>query len=165
MTDLDLEVNKKFLIVKYARLLNHLDKVCVNCRKIALKLIEEGNFDLAHELIILGQQHDISKFYGSEWKYLCEYDLHMDNPEKLVAIKEHVENNSHHPEFYNTIHDMPDSAIAEMVADWAARGEEFNKPIRQFLEEKAFKKYNFDETSDIFKKMNYYYKLLTGENI
>ena len=124
MTDLDLEVNKKFLIVKYARLLNHLDKVCVNCRKIALKLIEEGNFDLAHELIILGQQHDISKFYGSEWKYLCEYDLHMDNPEKLVAIKEHVENNSHHPEHYeNGINDFDLFDLFEMFFDWKASSE------------------------------------------
>ena len=169
MTDLDLEVNKKFLIVKYARLLNHLDKVCVNCRKIALKLIEEGNFELAHHLVIAGQTHDLSKFYNDEWKYLCEYTGNdIKSPELLKAIKDHVENNFHHPEaweYKNGIHGMDDVSLAELVADWESRGEEFGVSFEDFLIQKAFKKYNFSIHDKVFEKIKYFYKLLTDKDL
>lgn len=153
------------LKVKYTRLLNHLDSVKRNCRKLALSLIEEGNEKLAHELIIAGQLHDLSKFYSLEWEYLCDYEKHKDSPMLKEAILEHVKTNTHHPEFWDSINDMDDVSLAEMVCDWYARGIEFEKPIRQFLEESAFQKYGFDEQSPIFQRMNYFYKLLTGKNI
>lgn len=160
---------KNELIDKYRKLLNHLDLVSSFCRKLAFKLIDEGQTDLAHKLMIAGQTHDLSKFYGEEWEYLCNYDnIEKDCPELKVAITNHVYNNSHHPEFWEFkggIHAMQDAELCELLCDWMARGEEFNKPLKQFLQEKAFAKYNFDEQSAVFQRMNYFYRLLTGRNL
>lgn len=156
------------LKLKYAKLLNHLDSVSYGCRKLAFALIDEGNEKLAHELIIEGLTHDLSKLYGIEFEYLCDYDKHKGSPMLKEAILEHVHNNTHHPEYLgydNGIHSMDDLAIAVLVVDWHSRGVEFGKSIRRFLEEEAFEKYGFDEQSAVFQKMNYFYKLLTGKNI
>lgn len=160
------------LIAKYSRLLDHIDRVCQNCRILAKRIIEEAScqedFDLAHRLMVAAQTHDLSKFTGDEWEYLCDYDKYMDNPKKIQAIKDHVNNNFHHPEawvYKNGIHSMPDEYICELLADWYARGVEFNRPIKQFMEEVAFKKYGFDKNSAVYKKICYFYKLLTGDEI
>lgn len=160
--------SKNPLKEKYSKLLGHLDLVQDNCRKLAMALIDDGNEKLAHELIIEGQVHDLSKLYNLEWEYLCDYDKYKDSPLLKEAINQHVKNNNHHPEFWaykNGIHSMDDISLASLVCDWESRGQEFGKPVRQFMEEQAFKKYNFNESSAVFQRMNYFYKLLTGENI
>lgn len=153
---------------KYNRLLNHLDLVEANCRKLAFRLIEEGQEALAHELIIEGRSHDLSKLFGEEWQYLCDYDKHKGTAMLEKAIYAHVNNNFHHPEAHfhrGGIHGMKDGDLACLICDWEARGQEFNNPIRQFMEEKAFDKYGFSEESAVFQRMNYFYKLLTGRNL
>jgi|JI10StandDraft_1071094.scaffolds.fasta_scaffold16800_14 hypothetical protein len=164
MSDLKAKVKQK-----YRKLLAHLDKVSLNCRKIALRLIEEEKYDLAHSLVIAGQTHDLSKFYNDEWAFLCEYDgEELKTPELLKAIKDHVENNFHHPEaweYKGGIHAMDDVSLAELVADWESRGQEFNRSFEDFLVEKAFKKYNFSIHDPVFKKINYFYNLLTCKDL
>lgn len=162
------EDKKENLRKRYAKLLNHLDSVTSNCRIIAERLLNEGHYDLAHKLVIAGQTHDISKFYNDEWEYLCEYDKYMNDPRKMVAIRNHVENNFHHPEaweYKGGIHAMDDVSLAELTADWYARGEEFGRGVGQFLEEVAFKRYGFDKNSEAYRKINYFFKLLTDRDL
>jgi hypothetical protein len=165
MSDLKAKVKQK-----YRKLLAHLDKVSLNCRKIALRLIEEEKYDLAHSLVIASQTHDLSKLTSyNEWNHLCEYNgEEKKSPELLIAIKEHTEGNFHHPEaweYRGGIHGMDDVSLYEMLADWEARAEEFGVSVTEFLETKAFKKYNFDRNSEVFKKLDYAYNLLTCKNL
>lgn len=166
-TDVILE-SQKDLKEKYTKLVSHLDIVKNNCRTLAFALIDEGKFELAHSLMVAGQTHDLSKFYGNEWEYLCDYEKHKGDPELSVAIRDHVENNFHHPEAWshkNGIHSMGDAELAELVCDWVARGQEFGKGVRRFMEESAFSKYDFNKESLVFDKISYFYKLLTGAEL
>lgn len=165
--DKNQEIYKSYLIGKYNRLFGHIDRVSQYCRILAIKLIKNGEYDLAHQLLINSQGHDISKLDGIEWEYLCEYKGgSIKSPELIEAIHSHVTKNKHHPECWpNGIHGMDDVYIYEMVADWAARGDEFNKPILDFLENDGFKKYNFDRDSLVFKKIDKAYFMLFGENL
>ena len=160
---------KQELLDKYNRVLKHLDLVSMYCRKLAKALIMEGEYDLAHQLIIAGQYHDGSKLTNpNEWNYLCEYVGGPQSPQVQQAVYDHVRNNSHHPEFFDHkggIHAMSDLNLAETWADWQARGDEFNNPIGAFLLEKGFEKYKFDVNSAPFKKLDYYHKLVMGHGI
>ncbi len=159
---------KLALIKKYSKLLDHLDRVCANCRTLAKRIIEKAtyqdDFELAHKLIIAGQTHDLSKFDNDEWQYLCDYEKYAGSAEVKVAAKNHTENNFHHPEAWPYgINQMDDVSICELICDWEARAVEFGVPTKEFLETKAFKKYGFSRNSEVFQKMSRAYKLLTGE--
>lgn len=157
---------KDNLIQKYKKLFKHLDSVRIFCRIIGYRLIEEGNYQLAHQILSAGQTHDISKLTGNEWKYLCDFEKFKGSEELEKAVQEHVSNNSHHPEFWiHGIHEMDLVSLAELVADWFSRGKEFNNPIANFLLEKGFKKYGFSAKDECFKKMNYFYNLLTNGDL
>jgi len=157
------------LKLKYCKVLTHLDLVSKNCRKLALALIDENQTELAHKLIIRGQLHDVSKLTNPmEWNYLCDYEAYKGSEKLKEAVDTHTRFNNHHPEYClyeNGIHSMDEVSLIELYCDWFSRGEEFKKPIRQFMEETAFKKYNFDENSAVFQKLNYYNQLMTGENL
>lgn len=153
---------------KYIRLLNHLDMVKNNCRILAFNLIDEDQYEIAHHLIVEGQIHDFSKLSGVEWEYLCDFDKHKDSPELKEAVMEHVYNNRHHPEYWGYtggIHSMPDEEVAVLVCDWVARGQEFGRGVRRFMEESAFEKYGFNQDSPVFGRISYFYKLLTGAEL
>ena len=71
--------------------------------------------------------HDASKIDGPEYVgYLMK--IYNENPpewynveaEFQLAKKAHVSSNPHHPEFWSSPNNMPDTYIAEMCCDWAA---------------------------------------------
>jgi hypothetical protein len=125
-------------------LLAHVDRVRQNARFLAKRLVEAGRSDFARILLARAHVHDASKWHGIEWD-----QLHMgpdnEGPELEAAIRQHQKTNDHHPEFHGSIGEMPEAAIAEMVADWAARAQEFATDLRDWVKTQAAVRYEFDK--------------------
>lgn len=98
-----------------------------------IKLVDTYLRFLAHQLLIRGQEHDLSKLSSPEKE---AFDLHTPNLQNLVygseeyqqslddmeeALKHHYANNRHHPNhFENGIKGMTIVDVDEMFADWCA---------------------------------------------
>lgn len=139
--------------------LNHIHNVQRNCERLGLRLIKadvQGGKQLGRELIANGQLHDNSKLRGLEFDHLFHGD-----PILATAVKHHRSTNSHHPEFWGSIHKMPEIFIAEMVCDMAARGSEFGTSVRDWIKNEATKRYNFSMDDDTGKKITYFLDILT----
>ncbi len=119
--------------------LNHIQNVQRNCYKLGLKIMKNGNFELGRNLIANGQIHDNSKFKGIEFDELFFGSLILKD-----VVKHHSSTNPHHPEYWGTIHKMPEVYLAEMVCDIAARSSEFGSDVRAWIKDTATKKYEFN---------------------
>ncbi len=139
----------------------HIHNVQENCQILADKLLENGEDDLARLLLANAQIHDNSKLKGIEWKYLHD-DVKADKPELFqAALESHWSNNEHHPEFwYGSIQSMPEVYLCEMVADWKSRSSEFGLDLREWVKNKASKKYKFTLQSVVYKKIKRYIDML-----
>jgi len=89
----------------------------------------------------------------------------LEKEEENEATLHHIKSNAHHPEFWlddktkanisSTNRDdsiscvdasrMPDLAIAEMIADWAAMGEELGNSAREWFNKVKDKRWHFSE--------------------
>lgn len=127
--------------------LRHIKKVEDNCNLLARKLPEE----LALRLVYLGRIHDASKLEFFEFTH-----LHKGAPLFDVALNQHRKKNAHHPEYWPSIHHMPDEYLAEMVCDCVARAQEFGTDAKVWFEQEATVKYNFSMDDDCGKKITYY---------
>ena len=99
------------------------------------------------------EQHDASKLEDPElspyidmtWLYKNAKTRYVDlTPEMEQAWKHHYMVNGHHPEHYARLDDMPDMAIAEMVADWAAMSEEKGGSLVMWFHKVNQNKYKFN---------------------
>lgn len=139
---------------KIREIAKHIRNVEDNCLILGEKLIEKGEIDLGHDLIARGFVHDESKFYGIEWDHMAPGHSLEEEGAKLklkLAVMHHNRTNSHHPEFWGGIKNMPRVAVAEMVCDWKARSEEFGTALRDYIEEKALKRWNFTKDDEVYK--------------
>lgn len=128
-------------------LVRHIDMVRQIGFLLGKRLMKKGRKDFGRLLIGKCYQHDASKFHGIEWKYLhAGSDISKDDLEK--AVKQHVETNSHHPEYWGGVQNMPEIAVAEMVCDWYARSQEFGTGLREWIKDVAIEKFNIDTRSD-----------------
>ena len=128
-------------------LVRHIDMVRQIGFLLGKRLMKKGRKDFGRLLIGKCYQHDASKFHGIEWKYLhAGSDISKDDLEK--AVKQHVETNSHHPEYWGGVQNMPEIAVAEMVCDWYARSKEFGTGLREWIKDVAIEKFNIDTRSD-----------------
>lgn len=118
--------------------LRHIENVQRNCYRLGVKLIRNGQLEMGRNLIANGQVHDNSKFTGIEFKHLFYGD-----PILKEVVEHHASTNPHHPEYWGSIHNMPEIYVAEMVCDCAARSAEFGTDVRDWFSEKATKKYGF----------------------
>lgn len=133
-------------------LLRHVDNVRMNCLRLGEILIEDPKIGFGKDLIALGYIHDNSKFHGIEWEYLHSDMFGGEHSDKLaLAIKQHTTTNPHHPEYWGSIHDMPEIYVAEMVCDWAARSSEFGNDLRAWIKDKATKKFDMTVQSKAYK--------------
>lgn len=132
---------------KIQAVLEHIQNVQRNCYRLGLKLIKSGEIELGRILIANGQIHDNSKFKGIEFENLCSGDSKL--PMLLPAIKHHSATNAHHPEYWGSIHKMPEVYIAEMVCDCAARSSEFGTDLRKWIAEIATSKYGFEMNDNV----------------
>ncbi len=140
---------------KIEEILSHIQRVQTNCYRLGLILLKNGEAELGKNLIANGQIHDNSKFKGFEFDSLFRNETLLKE-----AATHHAQTNPHHPEYWGTIHLMPPLYVAEMVCDWAARSSEFGTDLRDWIENKATKRYNFSLTSPIATSINLYTNLL-----
>jgi hypothetical protein len=140
--------------------LGHINKVQQNCYKVGKKLIKSGEIELGRNLIANGQIHDNSKFKGIEFDHIIENSPEKNDPLKKDAISHHNKTNPHHPEYWGSIHNMPDVYIAEMVCDCAARSAEFGTDLRLWFKEDASKRYSFVMEDEAGEKIERFLNLL-----
>lgn len=144
-------------------IVRHVQNVQDNCIILGKKLIERGDIDLGAALIKNGFLHDSSKFSGIEWDNMTPLTTIDERSEKVklkMAIHHHSKTNSHHPEYWNGIKNMPDIAIVEMVCDWKSRSEEFGTSLRDWIEESAIKRWNFTKNDEVYKKIIEYVDMI-----
>ena len=155
------EIIKNNDFIHLNNVLRHIENVKQNCELIAEKLIRNGEFDLGKDLIQNSLIHDNSKLSGIEFLYLRE-EIKDSKPELFqAALLQHNNTNPHHPEFYvGGIKEMPRIFIAEMLADWKARSEEFGSDLMDWINESATKKFNFSKQCKIYKDIKDFVKLL-----
>ncbi len=134
-------------------LTRHIGLVREACLLLGTRLINRGETDFGRQLIARGHVHDASKFHGIEWQYL---HVGPDVPAEMLklAVHQHVHTNSHHPESWGGIQNMPRIDIAEMVCDTYARGQEMGTNIREWYVKTAVQKYNIDLEGKQWKQIN-----------
>lgn len=124
-------------------LIRHIDKVRENCILLGTRLIGQGRKDFGRLLIASGFVHDQSKFFGIEWDYL-HTGPNVETDHLKDAVRQHVSTNSHHPEYWGGLENMPEIACAEFTCDCLARSQEFGTNFREWLIEEAVEKYHID---------------------
>jgi hypothetical protein len=143
----------------------HIQNVQRNAWALAKKLIENDEHHLARELVANSLRHDQSKLNGIEWDFLLTDPKTDDDKSKLVlAISNHNRTNSHHPEFWpDGIGSMSDVALAEMVCDWKSRSDEHGTDLREWMKEKAPKRYDYPTGGKVYKRLKYFSDLILGD--
>lgn len=142
-------------------LMRHVTMVRDNCLFLGKKLIQEGRKEFGRILIGNGLIHDASKFSGIEWEYLhTGPDVPKDKLE--LAIVQHNHTNSHHPEFWGGINNMPEISIAEMTVDWLSRSQEFGTDVREWVATVGMEKFGFEKDSWVDQMINYYLDMLVA---
>ena len=134
-------------------LCRHVDNVIRFSRILGERLIEKGEKELGKRLISNSYLHDHSKFSGVEWSYLHPDNKDIDPVLFGAAILEHTTTNKHHPEYWDGIHNMPRIYVAEMVCDWASRSTEFGNDLREWIKDKATKKFDMKIQSKVYKEI------------
>jgi hypothetical protein len=144
-------------------LVRHIDMVRSAGLLLGKRLMCQGRKEFGRILIGNVYVHDASKFSGIEWDYL---HAGPDSPkEKLdLAVKQHTHTNSHHPEFWGGVDNMPEICIAEMVCDWYARGMEFGTGLRDWINDVAIERYNINTESYKYKQLVGFVNLLLQDS-
>lgn len=145
-------------IEKIESIFKHIRNVQDNAFILGKKLISRGEVILGKMLIVNSLQHDLSKFYGIEWD-----DLSTEQKDKgrlSTAVTNHNRTNPHHPEYWGSIQQVPKIYLMEMVCDWKSRSEEFGTDIRQWINEKATKRFNFTREDAIYNQIMEYLDLI-----
>lgn len=141
---------------KLQALMRHITYVKDACVLIANHLIANDEEEFGRKLIANSLLHDNSKFYGVEWLYLDSEDKQLQK----IAIQNHIKRNPHHPEHWEGIGNMPRIYIAEMVADWFARSQEFGSDFKIWIKDIAVDKYQFSLKGNVWKEIKYFTDIL-----
>lgn len=148
---------------KVRALTRHIRNVEDNCLLLGERLIMNGEVELGHHLIANGFVHDASKFSGIEWDQLVIGPPTKEDEGKLklkLAIHHHNSTNSHHPEFWGHIKNMPSVYLAECVSDWKARSEEFGTSLREWIDNDATKRFGFTEKDEVYSEIIKYVDMI-----
>ncbi len=135
-------------------LLRHIDNVRDSCTLLGKRLIKQGEPEVGKGLIANGFSHDNSKFHGIEWLYLRE-EMKEKEPENFkLALMQHWSSNFHHPEYWHEgVNEMPRLFLAEFVCDIHARASEFGSDLREWVKNKAVKKYKMNHHGRVYKEV------------
>lgn len=151
------EREKETYLARLDAIVRHIQLVQSNALLLAERLIEQdGECELARQLVANSLEHDKSKLFGIEWDYL----LSDDKAKLKMAIEQHNKTNTHHPEHWGGIKEMPRVYLAEMVCDIKARSSEFGTDVKSWLKEEATKRYEFTTGSKVYKDLHYFLNLL-----
>ena len=147
----------------------HKELVLVCCWKMALYFINNDENDKAIEIIQRGWLHDNSKFTPEELEGLAKIsDDHASMrharcklPEEMKEyLKLHYKNNTHHPEHWEDVSQMPEMDVVEMVCDWAARSKQFETDLVEFAKTRQENRFHFP--TDMFEKILEYCNVLVS---
>jgi hypothetical protein len=144
-------------------LVRHIELVREAGLILGKRLMAQGRKEFGRILIGNIFVHDASKFAGIEWDYL---HAGKDTPkEKLeLAVKQHVETNSHHPEFHGGFNNMQEIDIAEMACDLLARSQEFGTSVKDWITDVGVEKYHIDIKSQQYQWLMAFIALLTEDS-
>ena len=141
--------------------LEHLDDIVTHLTtfhqcavKMAKGLMAADRKPLALLLLKRAYRHDTDKFNRKTFEVLRRgANEHPEFDEVRLA---HATKNPHHPEYHNSIHDMDELDVAEMVCDWAARSGEFKTGLQDYIDDEATKRYGFTKKDEIYKLIMYF---------
>jgi hypothetical protein len=139
-------------------LIRHVEEVQKNCQLLGNKLIDANEFDLGRRIIANSFFHDNSKFHSLEWLHLTKPD--EDDELVGIAIQHHIATNPHHPEYWDSIKNMPQAYLGECVCDWKARSAELGKDLKGWIESVAFKKWGFSRRDKVYRDIMRFVNLL-----
>lgn len=146
-------------------LLRHIENVRQLGLLLGERMIDKGKERLGFALIANTQIHDGSKFYGCEWISLRqEMPDSVDEALMESARIQHVMTNPHHPEYWGGIEKMPEVYLAEMVCDWSARSSEMGNDLREWIKDKATKKFNMTVQSKVYKDIKHLVDILLDQS-
>jgi hypothetical protein len=142
-------------------LTRHIDNVRDSATLLGTRLIEQGEAETGLKLIANGYCHDQSKFKGIEWLHLNE-DTRFKQPDLFNAAHlQHVTTNLHHPEAWTGgIRSMTPEYLAEMVCDWHARASEFGTDLREWIKDKATKKFDITCQTSTYREIKEFVDIL-----
>lgn len=134
------------------------------CNLFSDYLEEQNQVELAEELRAKAIIHDNSKILDrNEFKALIgiinDKSCLQNSSAKLSTLKQdaielHWENNSHHPEHFESIYDMSKLDKIEMVCDWAARSIQYKTDLADFFEKRQESRFHFP--LDIYNELRQY---------
>lgn len=144
-------------------LIRHIDLVRQAGVLLGKRLMARGRKDFGRLLIERSYRHDITKFKGIEWRFL---HAGKDVPKKDLerAVQQHVETNSHHPEYHGGFENMGELDIAEMVCDWYARSQEFGTGLRDWVKNSAINRYEIDTGGEQYKQLEGFLNILLEDH-
>lgn len=148
---------------KIRAIARHIRNVNDNCLLLGEYLISNGEMDLGRQLIANGCVHDASKFHGIEFEFMAPGVPIQEDVAKLklkLAVHHHNCTNSHHPEYWGNIKNMPKVALAECICDWKSRSEEFGTSLKNWIDEDATKRFGFTKEDEIYKQIMYFVNIL-----
>lgn len=151
---------------KIRAIARHIRNVEDNCLLLGEKLIEKGEIELGHKLIANGYIHDASKFHGIEWEHMVVGHETSEEGAKMklkLAVQHHNRTNPHHPEYWGDVRLMPRLYLAEMVADWKARSEEFGTSLRDWIDDQATKRFTFSKGEKVYEEIMEFVDLLCAK--
>jgi hypothetical protein len=130
----------------------------INRVRKSLKLLMKA-FPALNKKVLVGRlnTHDNIKYSSEEkewyiwltWFYKMQqegktFEYPPGIEEKVrEATYHHITNERHHPQFHKSPEHMLNEDLAEMVADWAAMGEELGTSLHEWAENKGLKKNKF----------------------
>lgn len=147
----------------------HKDLVLASCWKMANFFLNKGELDWAIEIIERGWLHDNSKFGDDEIEALSHIDdgkntmRHAGSqlPENMKQyLKLHYEHNTHHPEHWEDVSQMPEMDIIEMCCDWHARSVQYGTDLLEFAKIRQRTRFNFPQ--DMFFRIIFYCNILVN---
>lgn len=139
------------------------------CHTMAKWLFSLGRDDEAFRLLQRAQVHDNSKFKSEEIACMSQIigtNNGMTNPKYVMQdadkklIETHWKNNRHHPEHFNSLSEMSELDIIEMVCDWFARQAQYKTNFMEFVLTRQDNRFHFPD--DIFKKILDYCEVLNS---
>jgi len=130
--DSDKQPTQEMINFYEKRTKEHIDRVVANM------LIVSGDFEGLKER---STKHDASKYSDIErtpYIWLTEFHRCKNEGEDFTyppgieekvnkATGHHIKTNQHHPESHDSIEDMTETDIVEMVCDWTAMSQELNQ--------------------------------------
>lgn len=114
--------------------------------------------------------HDISKLQNTE-EFMALASIideinnlknvnYVQTPEQIEVKKLHWQNNSHHPEYYESSNDMSDLDLLEMACDCHARSKQYHTDLISYIKAQQNIRFHFDQ--DHLKKLLEYCEVLVA---